>query len=169
MEKKLYGLRKLAGIYRNWFRLPGSDTLDVSIISVVEDKRLTLDDKATTDFPPPPSAVTAEHGAGELRVPLPITKTPTDPATGVRAPPTAVWKMDLFVWCQIGNTAFQVVLCGFMWEMTRYNRPSWATGLFIALACIIAGVGGIVAYIEGGRVKRIEGLPKKTDVESIRV
>jgi hypothetical protein len=78
--------------------------------------------------------------------------------TGVRAPPTALWKIDFFVWSQVMNTWFQVCLCGFMWGMSRYNRPSWSTGLFIALACIIAGLGGLVSFLEGKKVKRVEGV-----------
>jgi hypothetical protein len=45
--------------------------------------------------------------------------------------------------------------------MDRYARPPWSTGLFVALACIIAGIGGIVSYIEGRRIKKIEGVPPK--------
>jgi len=45
-----------------------------------------------------------------------------------------------------------------MWGMNRYSRPSWSTGLFIALACGVAGVGGVVSFIEGKRVKRVEGV-----------
>lgn len=45
----------------------------------------------------------------------------------------------------------------FRWRFNRYNRPSWATGLFVALACGVAGAGGVVSYVEGRRVKRVEG------------
>ena len=42
--------------------------------------------------------------------------------------------------------------------MDRYARPPWSTGLFIALAFIIAGVGGVVSFIEGKNVKKVEGV-----------
>ena len=42
--------------------------------------------------------------------------------------------------------------------MNRYARPPWSTGLFVALACIIAGVGGIVSWQEGKRIKKVEGV-----------
>ena len=45
-----------------------------------------------------------------------------------------------------------------MWGLDRYDRPPWSTGLFVALACIIAGAGGIVAFREGRSVKRVEGV-----------
>ncbi|KAK4912793.1 hypothetical protein LTR66_017256, partial [Elasticomyces elasticus] len=44
-----------------------------------------------------------------------------------------------------------------------YNRPSWTTGLFIALACIVAAVAGVVMFKEGKKVKRVEGVPPKPD------
>ena len=31
----------------------------------------------------------------------------------------------------------------------RHDRPSWSTGLFIALACIVAAAGGIMMFKEG--------------------
>jgi hypothetical protein len=56
------------------------------------------------------------------------------------------------------NTFFQACLCGFMWGMNRYDRPSWSTGFFIACACIIAAVGGIVSFKEGKKIKLVEGV-----------
>jgi hypothetical protein len=31
----------------------------------------------------------------------------------------------------------------------------------VALACIVAGVGGIMMYVEGKKVKKVEGVPPK--------
>lgn len=45
----------------------------------------------------------------------------------------------------------------------RYNRPAWATGLFVALACGVAGAGGIMMYVEGKHVKKVEGVPPKVE------
>ena len=164
MEKKMYGLRVLAGIYRGWFRLPGSETLD----SLATQEYLASTKRAETgtpvfkdsDIEAAPSALSSlpEH---DMRIPLPISKAPGDPPTSVRAPPTKLWKVDFFVWCAVWNTFFQCCLCGFMWGMDRYERPPWSTGLFIALACIIAGAGGVVSFIEGKHVKRVEGVAPK--------
>ncbi|TKA65561.1 hypothetical protein B0A49_06864 [Cryomyces minteri] len=140
---KNVGLRRLAGIHRGWFRLPGSDMLD-------EDE-VGPDTPALEDDP---------------RLPIPISKAPDPPLTGVRAPPTPLWKMDFVIWCQVWNTFLQACLCGFMWGMNRYKRPSWSTGLFVALACIVAGVGGIVMFVEGKKVKKVEGVPVKPEVRA---
>jgi hypothetical protein len=70
--------------------------------------------------------------------------------------------MDFVVWMNANNTFLQCVLCGFMWHYNRYTRPSWATGLFVALGCIAAGVGGLMMFHEGKNVKKVEGVPSKT-------
>jgi hypothetical protein len=128
--------RRLAGLKRDWFRLEGSQNLPL--------------DAGPNNIP---------DSAPFSSLPYPLEKIPDPPLTGVRAPPTAPWKMDFFIWCMIANTFLQAVLSGFMWGMNRYDRPSWSTGLFVALACIIAAVGGIVSFIEGKKVKSIEGVP----------
>ena len=132
--RKQTGIRRLAGIHRGWFRLPGSQDLP------------ELANGGTVD-PQSPA------------VPIPVGKTPDAPPTGKRASPTKSWKMDFVVWNNVLNTFFQVVLCFYMYHYNRYNRPSWATGLFVALGCIVAGVGGIMMHIEGKRVKKVEGVP----------
>lgn len=44
-----------------------------------------------------------------------------------------------------------------MWGLSRFNRPSWCTGLFIGLACAVSGAAGIMSFIESKKIKRIEG------------
>jgi len=46
-----------------------------------------------------------------------------------------------------------------MWGYSRYTRPSWAVGLFVALACVVAGLGGLMMFLEGRKVKAVEGIP----------
>ena len=135
-EQRLIGIRRLAGIHSGWFRLPGSDCLDQA---------------------DSPSAFDPNNPA----VPIPTSRLPDPPATGVRAPPTHRWKMDFVVWMNANNTFLQCVLCGFMWHYNRYTRPSWATGLFVALGCMAAGVGGLMMFHEGKNVKKVEGVPSK--------
>ena len=132
-------LRRLAGIHKSWFRLPNSDLLDVRSAVPVAD---TLDEN--NDDP---------------AVPIPISKAPEPPLTGVRAPPTALWKMDYVIDLFVANTFLQAVLSAFMWGFNRYTRPSWSTGLFVALACIVAGMGGLMQFTEGKQVKKVEGVP----------
>jgi hypothetical protein len=113
--KKLYGLRKLAGYYSGWVRLPGSDTLSTTSLAEYNArndtngaKNVTTNSKTST-----PTTIEAGEGADEsdLRLPLPLSKTPDPPLTGIRAPPTKLWKLDAYVWCNIWNTLFQTALC----------------------------------------------------------
>lgn len=150
-RKRMVGLRRLAGIHRGWFRLPGS-----------QQWRNEAGD---------------ERDEENEAVPLPLSKRLDPPPTGARAPPTATWRLDFVIWCNVWNTFFQVCLCGFMWGLTRYvkftsisnadpfrfTRPSWATGLFVGLACVVAGVAGIEMFIEGKKVKKVEGVSPKAE------
>ncbi|KAF2221908.1 hypothetical protein BDZ85DRAFT_201220 [Elsinoe ampelina] len=146
-------LRRLAGINSGWFRLPGSDTID-EIPSAAY-----LSSHPPAKPLPAPSVETGLPDAdADPRLPLPLSKTPSPPLTGVRAQPTRLWLMDFVIWCNVWNTFFQACLCGFMWGLNRYDRPSWSTGLFVALACGIAGVGGVTMFVQGKRVKRVEGV-----------
>jgi hypothetical protein len=156
-QRKLFGLRKLAGYYKGWVRLPGSDTLGTLSLAeynaqTARDAKFAIIDESLI------SAEAGEADENDPRLPLPLKKTPDPPLTGVRAPPTKLWKLDFYIWCNILNTCFQTCLCGFMWGLNRYDRPSWSTGFFIACACIIAAVGGIVSYKEGKKIKRVEGV-----------
>lgn len=128
-------LRRLAGIHRSWFRLPGSH-------------ELPTDPHASIIAPDTNTAI-----------PLPPAKIPDSPLTGIRAPATKLWKMDYVVWAFVINTFLQAVLSGFMWGYNRYKRPSWSTGTFVALACIVAGLGGLMQFLEGKRIKAVEGIP----------
>ncbi|KAL8946204.1 MAG: hypothetical protein Q9222_007374, partial [Ikaeria aurantiellina] len=132
------GLRKLAGIHRSWFRLPESD-------------QLPIDGTKTRDYETSNPAHTA--------IPIPASKAPDQPLTGIRAPPTSLWKLDYVIWAYVLNTFLQIVLSVFMWALNRYDRPSWSTGTFVALACIVAGLGGLMVFQEGKRVKAVEGIP----------
>ncbi|MCJ1365117.1 hypothetical protein MMC16_004237 [Acarospora aff. strigata] len=151
--KKQDGLRRLAGIHRAWFRLPGSDRLNVlsrdgrDPTTSVNDHDHHNDDNNND-----------KHNSA---LPIPTTSTPSPPLTGVRAPPTKLWKLDFVIWAYVSNTFLQVVLSAFMWGYNRIERPSWSTGLFVALACIAAGMGGLMCFLEGKRVKKVEGIPVK--------
>lgn len=59
----------------------------------------------------------------------------------------------------IGETFFSHVFGLSANMIHRYKRPSWSTGLFVALACIVAALGGIMMFTEGKKVKKVEGVP----------
>ncbi|KAF5019767.1 hypothetical protein F66182_8204 [Fusarium sp. NRRL 66182] len=149
LQKKEIALRQLAGIHRGWFRLPGSDQLDPQI--------------------GPKNVSASPDLSSSLACPYPEHMIPDAPLTGVRAPPTPITRMDAVIWLMVWNTFLQCVLSGFMWGMNRYDRPSWSTGLFVALACIVAAIGGLVMFLEGKKVKGIEGVPiSEQDVKQLQ-
>ncbi|KAJ6439989.1 COBW domain-containing protein [Purpureocillium lavendulum] len=149
LQHREEALRRLAAIHRGWFRLEGSKDLPVNI---------------------GPRNI-GEHllqGGSRSAVPFPETKIPDAPLTGMRARPTKLWKLDLVIWLMVWNTFLQCVLSGFMWGLNRYDRPSWSTGLFVALACIVAAIGGLIMFLEGKTVKGIEGVPvSRQDMEQL--
>ncbi|KAL1897630.1 hypothetical protein Sste5346_003936 [Sporothrix stenoceras] len=130
------GIRRLAGVHRGWLRLPGSEDLPI-----------------TTG----PGNVPAETPCSAI--PFPESKIPDKPLTGERAPPTRHWAIVFVLGMNIANTFLQAILAGFMWGMNRYDRPSWSTGLFVALGCCAGAAGGLGMFVEGKRVKGIEGVP----------
>lgn len=144
-------LRKLAGIHNGWFRLQGSQELDI---------HFQPSDYESSPLPP---------GIPESALAIPVTLSPGPPLTGERASPSVYWKLDFVIWAFVWNTFLQIVLCGLMWGLNKYNRPSWSVGLFISLACIIASAGGWVIFKEGKRVKKVEGVPvSEADMEILK-
>ncbi|KAJ4180257.1 hypothetical protein NW755_011945 [Fusarium falciforme] len=83
--------------------------------------------------------------------------THTTTFTGEKAPPTPLWKLGFTIWMMVLNTLLQAILCYYMWGYDRINRPSWATGTFIALGCFVAMFAGLMSWWEGRKVKKIEG------------
>lgn len=139
LQRDETSLRRLAGIHRGLFRLAGSQ-----------------------DFPAelgPANIEVEAYSYSQSSLPFPLKSIPDPPLTGCRAPATPIWKLDFVIWMYIWNTFLQAVLSGIMWGLNRYNRPSWATGLFVALACIVAAIGGGMVFLEGKKVKGIEGVP----------
>jgi hypothetical protein len=109
------------------------------------------------DWYRPSAPTTAEEGAAAAET-----------LTGQRAPSTGSWKLDYVIWLYVWNTFFQACLSGFMWGMNRYERPSWSTGLFVALAFLVAGLAGGQVWWETRKVKRIEGDRKKEEKKALK-
>ncbi|CAG8974247.1 hypothetical protein HYALB_00009736 [Hymenoscyphus albidus] len=148
LERKETALRKLAGIHRDWFRLEGSQDIDIN-------------------FHPATDALPA--GVNESALALPIKVSPDVPLTGERASPSKYWLLDFVVWMFVLNTFLQILLCVFMWGFNRFERPGAAVGALISLACIVASAAGYMIFREGKRVKKIEGVPvSKDDQELLR-
>jgi hypothetical protein len=152
--------RKLAGIYRGWYRLPGSQTLEEHVgPPPVQPKKSKKAPAIEPEAPPPYSAEEIRVLEENPAIPLPATSMPEPPLTGNRAPTTRSWTLDAVIWLYLWNTIFQVLLCVWMWHWNRFDRPAWGTGVWITLGCLVAIGAGIVAFREGSRVKKIEGIP----------
>ncbi|CAG8955374.1 hypothetical protein HYFRA_00011358 [Hymenoscyphus fraxineus] len=148
LRRKEGALRKLAGIHRDWFRLEGSQDIDINF------------HPATDSLP---------AGVNESALALPIKVSPDAPLTGERASPSKYWLLDFVVWMFVLNTFLQILLCVFMWGFNRFERPSAAVGALISLACIVASAAGYMIFREGKRVKKVEGVPvSKDDQELLR-
>ena len=144
--KNLDGLRRLAGIHRGWFRLQGSQELDVKYTPSIDGLRPGVDESVLAN---------------------PIALSPDAPLTGERAPPSKYWKLDVVIWMFVWNTILQTILCGFMWGMNRFHRPGWLTGLLISTGCIVAMIAGWIMFKEGKNVKKIEGVPVSQEDQEI--
>ncbi|KAA8896042.1 hypothetical protein FN846DRAFT_784189 [Sphaerosporella brunnea] len=120
-----------------------------------QSSRLRLQEINAAWYRPSPSEPSLENGQENAGT-----------VTGKNAPPTKSWKLDYVIWLYVWNTFFQCCLCGFMWGMNRYTRPSWSTGMFVALACIVAGMAGGQVWWETRRVNKIEGEEKDRSVGS---
>jgi hypothetical protein len=96
----------------------------------------------------------------DSRVPWRSHETPLPPAAGARAPPTALLKIDSFAWCNVLNVCFHACLCGPKCVFRCFDRPSWPSGLFIALSRAVSGVIGIMSFIEGKNnvIRKAEGV-----------
>ena len=154
--------RFLAGIHRSWFRLAGSQNLDINVgpAPLPPSKKSSTNTPHTSVQPANPLTPDQLYALeSNSALPLPPTSIHQPPLTGIRAPPTATWKLDFVVWMYVFNTFLQGVLCGAMWGYNRYNRPSWLQAFAIVVACLVAIAAGLMVWKEGGKVKRIEGIP----------
>ncbi|KAI3344035.1 hypothetical protein F4824DRAFT_31225 [Ustulina deusta] len=148
IHKDQKALRRLAGVHRTWLRLEGSDQLPPTLgPKNIEETTLPFDENS---------------------VPYPLETISDPPPTGVRAPPSKLWKMDFIAWFNIWYTVFQGFLAGFMWALSRYNRPPWTTGLFFALTFITSSAAGIMEAFQVLNVRAIEGVPlTRRDVQRL--
>ncbi len=154
--KKYDYFRRLAGHNRGWFRLPGSDQLDEQM---APPPVYTKKNPKREDSPPEWSEEEIAELEKNPAVPLPATSMPPAPLTGVRAPPIKPILIDVVVWMYILNTVFQACLAGAMWGLNRFTRPPWVTGFLITIGCVVAIIAGLVAFFEGKKIKKIEGIP----------
>ncbi|KAE9397111.1 hypothetical protein BT96DRAFT_996076 [Gymnopus androsaceus JB14] len=59
------------------------------------------------------------------------------------------------------NSVFQIILCGTMWGLNRFQRPAWSTGILIPLG-FLSGIGAAVFIFLGSKkTKRTEEVEKR--------
>jgi hypothetical protein len=146
LRKDHRALRRLAGIQRDWFRLEGSQEIDVNY-------------HPATDLVP--------ANINDAALALPVSLSPDAPLTGERASPSKYWILDFVIWMFVFNTLLQILLCGFMWGENRFHRPGAVVGLLISLACIVASAAGYLIFREGKRVKKVEGVPVSAEDQEL--
>lgn len=154
--KKADYFRRLAGHNRGWFRLPGSDQLDEHL---GPPPSYNKKNPKREDSPPEWSEEEISELEKNAAIPLPATSMPPAPLTGVRARPTKPILMDVVIWMYVLNTVFQACLAGAMWGLNRFTRPPWVTGFLICIAFTVAIIAGLIAFLEGKKIKKIEGIP----------
>lgn len=148
INKDRKALRRLAGVHRHWLRLEGSDELTPAL----GPKNI---DETTVPY-------------DTNSVPYPLETIPDAPPTGIRAPPSELWRMDFIAWFNIWYIVFQAFLSAFMWGLSRYNRPVWTTALFFALTFITSSAAGIMEVSQVMKVRAIEGVPlTKRDIQRL--
>jgi len=172
--------RRLAGYYRGWYRLPGSDKLPEllgpppepidlkakNLFSLKRNKKEQDVEMKEADLQQPLYA-DDEIAALEANpaIPLPPWSMPPAPLTGIRARPTKFSRLAWMIWMYIWNTLFQVGLCVVMWGYNRFERNhayfSALTALFIVMGCGTGIVAGIIVGKEGKVIKETEGIPVK--------
>ncbi|KAJ5654817.1 hypothetical protein N7490_001820 [Penicillium lividum] len=118
------GLTRLAEIHAKWFQLPEGQ------------------DEETGDLSPFTTATAVRSSSS------------AESESRLTNANTPLWKMDAVVWGNVMNSVLQVCLAVCMWAMNRFNRPSWTTGLFVALACLCAGCAGIIMWLEEKRIRK---------------
>ena len=55
-----------------------------------------------------------------------------------------------------GNSIFQIILCGTMWGLNRFERPPWTTGCLIPLSFLCGIASAVFIWRGGERTKRVE-------------
>jgi len=60
-----------------------------------------------------------------------------------------------------GNSIFQIMLCGAMWGLNRFQRPPWSTGLLIPATFLCGIAAGVLIWRGGEKTKRVAEVREK--------
>lgn len=159
-------LRRLASIFRAWFRLAGHETLSTRYCPKRLEARASTSKWSWlpwTTNTEDDSNLDQSEAPDAAKMPFPIYRLPDCPLTSQgesqtgRAPGTALWKVDFVVMMELANTLLQAVLCYYMWGMGPSQRPAWSTPTLVATGCGSASAAGLMGWWESGRVQVYEG------------
>jgi len=60
----------------------------------------------------------------------------------------------LLICCSIDfNSIFQIILCGTMWGLNRFERPPWSTGILIPASFLCGILAGVLIWRGGQKTK----------------
>jgi len=60
-----------------------------------------------------------------------------------------------------GNSVFQVMLCGTMWGLNRFERPAWTTATLITFSFLCGIFAGVFTWRGGAKTKRVKEVEKR--------
>ncbi|KAF7301767.1 hypothetical protein MIND_00742300 [Mycena indigotica] len=60
-----------------------------------------------------------------------------------------------------GNSIFQIMLCGTMWGLNRFQRPAWSTGILIPASFLCGIFAAVFIAIGGAHTKRVEKVKER--------
>ncbi|EPQ59465.1 hypothetical protein GLOTRDRAFT_70926 [Gloeophyllum trabeum ATCC 11539] len=71
----------------------------------------------------------------------------------------------LLICCLIdGNSLFQIILCGTMWGLNRFERPAWSTGILIPASFLCGIFSGVFIWRGGQKTRRTEEVQERLRV-----
>lgn len=157
-DKKFH--RKLAGLYRGWYRLPGSDKLPEYLGPPQSYKRIDISNSGMITPYSKDEIIKLESNEA---IPLPISLMPAPPLTGVRSAPSRSCCLDIFIGMSLLNTLLQIIYASMVWSTTRFQRSEirlmTVSLVLITTGCLTAFATVFVAHRQSKRVRNIEGVP----------
>jgi len=63
-----------------------------------------------------------------------------------------------------GNSFFQIILCGTMWGLNRFQRPAWSTGILIPASFLCGIIAAIFIWHGGQKTKRTKEVKERLRV-----
>jgi len=62
---------------------------------------------------------------------------------------------------ELGNSCFQIILCGTMWGLNRFQRPPWSTGILIPASFLCGIIASVFIWRGGQKTKRTKQVEER--------